>query len=109
MYVKEGITYKVRNEIKITKSKELESIFIEIQNNHKRKNVIEGCIYRDLCMDPLAFENKDTYLTLSSRKRTYVRLFHFTSSYVIIFQQQWFIPFQPEYFFQFLKISYPSC
>ena len=45
LYIKEGITYKVRNELKITKSKELESVFIEIQNNHKRKNVIVGCIY----------------------------------------------------------------
>ena len=40
-----NLTYKVRNELKITKSKELESVFIEIQNNHKRKNVIAGCIY----------------------------------------------------------------
>ena len=56
-----------------------------------------------------ALEAKTSNLTLSSRKRTYARLFHVTSSYVIIFQPQWFIPFQPEHFFQFLKISYPSC
>ena len=76
LYIKEGITYKVRNELKITKSKELESVFIEIQNNHKRKNVIVGCIYWHPCMDPaefndlylqnlldtLAFENKDIFL-----------------------------------------------
>ena len=31
--IKEGITYKVRNELKLTKSKELEAIFIETQNN----------------------------------------------------------------------------
>ena len=37
LYIKEGITYKVRNELKITKIKELESVFIEIQNNHKMK------------------------------------------------------------------------
>ena len=46
LYIKEGITYKVQNELEITKSKELESVFIEIQNNHKRKNVIVGCIYQ---------------------------------------------------------------
>ena len=49
------------------------------------------------------------HLTLSSQKFTYVCLFHVRSSYVIIFQPQWFIPFQPEHFFQFLKISYSSC
>ena len=76
LYIKERMTYKVQNELKITKSAELESIFIEIQNNHKRKNVIVGCIYRHPCMDPaefnesylqnlldtLAFENKDIFL-----------------------------------------------
>ena len=75
LYIKEGITYKVRNELKITKSKELESIFIETQNNHERKNVIVSCIYRHPCMDPaefndlylqnlldtLAFKNKDIF------------------------------------------------
>ena len=40
LYIKEGMTYRIRNELKITKSKELESIFIEIQNNQKQKNVI---------------------------------------------------------------------
>ena len=76
LYIKEGITYKVRNELKMTRNKELESVFIEIQNNHKRKNVIVGCIYRRPCMDPtefndlylqnlldtLAFEDKDIFL-----------------------------------------------
>ena len=74
--VKEGITYKVKNELKITKSTELESIFIEIQNTHKQKYVIVGCIYQHPCIDPaefndlylqnlldiLAFENKDIFL-----------------------------------------------
>ena len=74
--VKEGITYKVKNELKITKSKELESIFIEIQNTHKQKYGIVGCIYQHPCIDPaefndlylqnlldtLAFENKDIFL-----------------------------------------------
>ena len=32
LYIKEGITYKFRNDLKITKSKELESIFTKIQN-----------------------------------------------------------------------------
>ena len=76
LYIKEGIIYKVRKKLKTTKSKELESVFIEIQNNHKQKNVIVGCIYRHPSMDPaefndlylqklldtLAFENKDIFL-----------------------------------------------
>ena len=76
LYIKEGITYKVQNKLKITRSKELESIFIEIEDNHKRKNIIVGCTYRHPCMDPakfndlylrnlldiLAFENRDIFL-----------------------------------------------
>ena len=79
LYIKEGITYKVRNELKITKYKELELVYLKIQNNHKRKNVIVGYIYRHPCMDPaefndwylqnlldtLAFENKDICLMRS--------------------------------------------
>ena len=75
-HIKEWITYKVRNELKVTKSKELESIFIKIQNNHQQKNVIIACIYQHPCMDlgefndlylqnpldTLAFENKDIFL-----------------------------------------------
>ena len=57
LYIKEGITYKVQNELKITKSKDLESIFIGIQNNHERKNVIVGCIYWHPCMDPAEFND----------------------------------------------------
>ena len=76
LYIKEGITYKVRNDLAIIKSTELESIFIEIQNSRKRKNVIVGCIYRHPCMDAtefndlylqvlldkLALESKDVYI-----------------------------------------------
>lgn len=60
LYIKEGITYKLINDLKMTKSKELESIFIEIQNNHKQKNVIVGCIYKHSFME--ASEFNDTYL-----------------------------------------------
>ena len=76
LYIKGGITYKVRNNLKITKSKELESNFVKIQTNHKPKNVILGCIYWHPCvdwaefnglylqnlLDTLAFENKDNFL-----------------------------------------------
>ena len=76
MYIKEGIIYKVRNDLKITKSKKLESIFIKIQNNHKWKYVNVGCIYWHPCtdsiefndlyvqnlLDTLPFENKDIFL-----------------------------------------------
>ena len=73
MYIKERITYKFRNYLKTTTSNELESIFMEIQNNHKQKKCDLSSIYRHPCMDPaefndlylknllhtLAFENKD--------------------------------------------------
>ena len=44
LYVKKDLIYKLRNDLKIFKSKELESAFIEIINS-KHKNLIVGCIY----------------------------------------------------------------
>ena len=45
LYIKEGMTYKIRNDFRRTESKEQESIFIKIQNIRKLKNVIVGFIY----------------------------------------------------------------
>ena len=45
LYISTELSYKTRNDLKIYKSKELESIFIEIINK-KGKNTIVGCIYK---------------------------------------------------------------
>ena len=50
MYVRNDIDYYQRNDLNIYKSKELESIFIEIINP-KGRNTIIGTIYRHPCMD----------------------------------------------------------
>ena len=56
LYIKEDIIYKKRNDLKILKSKLLESIFIEIINPDA-KNLIIGCIYRHPCMELGEFNN----------------------------------------------------
>ena len=75
IYVKSGIDFKCRNDLKVHKSKELESFFIEIKNQ-KEKNDIIGVIYRHPCMpgdefnenhlkdltDKLSKENKKVYI-----------------------------------------------
>ena len=78
LYVNEDYDSKARKDLDtlVYKSKELESVFIEITNPGK-KNTIIGCIYRHPCMDikefnedyldhlmeKLAKEKKDIYLT----------------------------------------------
>ena len=59
LYIDPSIKYKVRNDLKMYRAKELESIFIEILNQNS-KNTINGCIYRRPCMDPA--ECNDVYL-----------------------------------------------
>ena len=44
LYVKEHLTYKVRNEI-TTNTSEIESCFIEVENLNMR-NIIVGIVYR---------------------------------------------------------------
>ena len=75
LYISTDISYKTRNDLKMYKSKELESIFIEIINK-KGKNTIVGCIYKHpkLAIDEfnnhflspmpekVSFENKEVYL-----------------------------------------------
>ena len=56
LYIKEHIIYKKRNDLRILKSKLLESIFIEIIKPDA-KNLIIGCIYRHPCMELGEFNN----------------------------------------------------
>ena len=49
LYINKNINFKIRNDLKIYKYKELEPVFIEI--NRKGKNAIVGCIYRHPCME----------------------------------------------------------
>ena len=56
-FCKEDLIYKLRNDLEILKSKELEYIFIEIVNP-KHKNVIVGCIYCHLCMEIKEFNDR---------------------------------------------------
>ena len=45
------INYIARDDLCISKAKELESVFIEIINS-KGKNTIVGCVYQYPCMNP---------------------------------------------------------
>ena len=56
LYINKNINFKVRNDLKIYKYKELESVFIEIINR-KGKNTIVGCIYRHPCMEGTEFND----------------------------------------------------
>ena len=46
LYTNKNINYKIRNDLTIYKSRELESVFIEVINKTSNKNTIIGCIYR---------------------------------------------------------------
>ena len=59
IYINNNLKYKLRNDLKIYKKNELESIFIEIINE-KTKNDIIGCIYRHPSMP--TYEFNDCYL-----------------------------------------------
>ena len=50
LYIKDDIIYKLRKDLKIYKSKYLESTFLEVINQ-SGKNIIVVCIYRHLSMD----------------------------------------------------------
>ena len=65
LYIRENIIYKLRKDLKIYKSKYLESIFLE-ETNQSDKNIIVGCIYRHPCMDWTKFNNE--YLNALSEK-----------------------------------------
>ena len=59
IYIRNHLSYKTRNDLKIYKSFELESTFIEIYNP-KKTNIIIGCIYKHPNMDINEFN--DDYL-----------------------------------------------
>ena len=54
IYVKEGINFEPRDDLIMSKDKELESYFIEVINE-KKKNSIVGVVYRHPCMDANSF------------------------------------------------------
>ena len=56
MYIREGLSYSRRGKLEnlMYKSKELESIFYEVENPGE-KNEIYGCIYKHPCMDADTF------------------------------------------------------
>ena len=56
LYIKSSLNYKIRKDLQIYKSKELESTFIEI-TNPRVKNTIIGCIYRHPSMSVNEFNN----------------------------------------------------
>ena len=68
LYINKNINYKLRKDLKIHKSKEVESIFIEIINK-KERNTIIRCIYRHPCMDTREFN--DTFLQNNLEKLSY--------------------------------------
>ena len=72
LYIDSSLNYLVRNDLKLYKKRELESVFIEIINP-KGKNLIVVCIYRHPSMNPTEFI--DSYLSeliqkLSSEEKT---------------------------------------
>ena len=56
LYIKKDIAYKLRNDLKMYKSKHLKPTFIEIINQQK-KNIILGCVYSHPCMEVNEFKN----------------------------------------------------
>ena len=65
LYVKNDTMYKVRNDLKMYKSKNLESIFIEIINTNN-KNIVVGCVYHHPSMDANQFS--EHYLSILNEK-----------------------------------------
>ena len=45
LYIKNDTLCKIRNDLKMYKGKNFESIFIEIVNTNN-KNIVVGCVYR---------------------------------------------------------------
>ena len=73
IYIKKGLNYKLRKDLDIYKSKQLEATFIEV--NLKNEKIVIGCIYRHPSMELSEFNNN--YLTnlldiLSSENKTVV-------------------------------------
>ena len=45
IYIDQNVKYKIKEDLKLYKSKEIESTFLEIIENNQ-KNVIVGCLYK---------------------------------------------------------------
>ena len=58
LYISSDLNYKVRNDLKMYKSKELESVFIEIMTKSKEKNIVIGCIYKHPKLSIEEFNNQ---------------------------------------------------
>ena len=56
LYISTDLSYKTRNELKMYKSKELESFFIEMIK--KGKNTIVGCVYKHRKLTTDEFNNR---------------------------------------------------
>ena len=68
LYINKNINFKIRNDLKIYKYKEIESVFIEIINR-KGKNTIVECMYRHPCMEVTEFN--DVFLQNILEKLSY--------------------------------------
>ena len=66
LYIKKNIKYKLRNDLKIYKSKELESVFVEIIKENS-KNIIVGCIYRHPSMKDVNEFNNNYFNVLADK------------------------------------------
>ena len=76
LYIRNHLLYKTRTDLNIYESGELESTFIEIIN-HKKSNILVGCVYRHPVMDLNEFN--DYYLNellykLSSENKSVILL-----------------------------------
>ena len=84
LYVKKGINYKLRKDLQIYNSKQLESTFIEVVRNKER--IIIGYLYRHPSMKLLEFNNH--YLSslldnLSGQNKTVVLLGDFNADFIL--------------------------
>ena len=83
IYIKKVLNHKLRKDLEIHKSKQLESTFIEV--NLKNEKIIIGCIYRHPSMELSKFNsNYFTNLldTLSSENKTVFLLGDFNAIYL---------------------------
>ena len=68
LYIKQGINYKLRKDLQIYTSKELESTFVEVlEPGMSKNNMIKGGIYRHPSME--LFEINNHFLYDSATRR----------------------------------------
>ena len=79
LYIKQGINYKLRNDLQIYKSKELESTLVEVlEPGMSKNNVIVWCIYRHHSMELSELNNHFQYL----KKKMVVLLGDFNAGFL---------------------------